>query len=122
MAKTRVFISYDYEHDSNLKDTFIAQAKLPDSPFSIHDVSIQQPIPNWQQKARSSIESCDVFVVLLGDYTYQAQGVLREIKMARVLKKRRFQLRKKGQQPRFIDGAGEIVVWKWKNLQKRLGK
>ena len=122
MAKTRVFVSYDYEHDSNLKDTFIAQSKLLDSPFSIHDVSIQEPIPNWQQEARSVIKSCEVFVVLLGDHTYQAQGVLREIKMARELEKRRFQLRKKGQWPKSLKGAGEVVVWKWKNLQKWLAK
>lgn len=122
MAKTRVFVSYDYEHDSNLKDTFIAQSKLLDSPFSIHDVSIQEPTPEWQQKARSAIEICEVFVVLLGNHTYQAQGVLREIKIAVKLKKHRFQLRKRGQWPKSLNGAGEVVVWKWKNLKKWLEK
>lgn len=120
MAKTRVFVSYDYEHDSNLKDTFIAQSKLQHSPFSIHDVSIQEPTPNWQQKARTAIKSCDVFVVLLGNYTYQALGVIREVKMARELEKRRFQLRKKGQWPKSLNGAGEVVAWKWKNIKIRL--
>ncbi len=122
MAKTRVFVSYDYEHDVNLKDTFISQSKLPNSPFSIHDVSIQEPMHNWQQKARFAIEGCDVFVVLLGDFTYQARGVLREIRMARELEKRRFQLRKRGQWPKSLNGAGEVVAWKWKNLQKWLVK
>ena len=122
MAKTKVFVSYDYEHDSNLKDTFVAQSKLQDSPFSINDVSIREPTPHWQQKARSAIEGCNVFVVLLGDHTFQARGVIREVKMAIELNKKRFQLRKKGQWPKSLRGAGEVVVWKWMNLQKWLAK
>ena len=94
MAKTKVFVSYDYDHDSDLKDTFIAQSKLPDSPFFINDLSLHEQVSDWQQQARAAIESCDVFVVLLGNHSHQAQGVRREVKMARQLNKRRFQLHK----------------------------
>ena len=120
MAKTKVFINYDYEHDFQLKETFVGQSKLPDSQFSINDVSLEIVIPEWQQKAREAISECDVFVVLLGEKTHQADGVLREIKMAREIGKKRFQLRKRGQFPTSINGAGEIVAWKWKNLRNRL--
>lgn len=122
MAKTKVFVSYDYNHDSDLKDTFIAQSKLPDSPFSINDLSLHEQVSDWQQKARVAIENCDVFVVLLGNNSHQAQGVRREVKMARQLGKRRFQLRKRGQWPKPLEGAGEVVAWKWKNLKKWLTK
>ena len=122
MAKTIVFVSFDFKHDVMLKDTLIGQSKLPDSPFSINDVSLKEKTPEWQQKARSSIEKCEVFMVLLGDHTFQATGVLREVKMAIDLNKKRYQLRKKGQWPKSIDGAGEVVAWKWKNLQKILTK
>ena len=120
MAKTRVFVSYDYEYDSDLKETFIAQSKLPDSPFSINDLSLSEAVPDWQQQARKAIDSCDVFIVLLGDHSYQAQGMRREVKMARQLGKKRFQLRKRGHSPKPLEGAGEVVVWKWKNLKKQL--
>ena len=89
-------------------------------PFSINDVSLQQATPEWQQKARAAIEGCDVFIVLLGDHTHQAQGVKRELRMARDLGKKRFQLRKKGQFPTPLNGGGEVVAWKWKNLRTRL--
>ena len=108
MAKTKVFVSFDYEHDAALKETLIGQSNLPDSPFSINDVSIKEKTPEWQQKARSAIEDCEVFVVLLGDHTYQAKGVLREVKMARQIGKRRFQLRKRGHSPIPLEGAGEV--------------
>ena len=122
MPKTKVFVSYDFDNDAQLKDTLIGQSKLPDSQFSINDVSLQQATEEWQQKARAAIESCDVFVVLLGQHTHQAQGVRREVRMARDLGKRRFQIRKRGQLPTKLDGAGEVVAWKWKNLKKRLGE
>ena len=120
MPKTKVFISYDYDHDRQLKETLVGQAKLPDSPFSVADISIQAELRNWQQEARKAIEACDVFVVLLGEYTHEALGVRREAKMAKDLGKRRFQLRKKGHWPKSVDGAGEVVAWKWKNLKQRL--
>ncbi len=122
MAKTRVFVSFDYDHDAELKDTLIGQSKLPDSPFSINDMSLQQATPEWQQKARAAIKRCQVFIVLLGEHTHQAQGVRREVKMAKRIGKKRFQLRKQRQCPKPIDGAGEVVAWKWNNLKKRLAR
>ncbi|AKG53112.1 hypothetical protein DGWBC_0428 [Dehalogenimonas sp. WBC-2] len=125
MAKTKVFVSYDFDYDAPLKETVIGQSKLPDSPFSINDVSLKETVVDWQQKAREYIESCDVFLVLLGENTHKCSGVLREAKMARQLNKTRFQLRKQGHMPIPVDGAGEVIVWKWKNLKhllKREGK
>ena len=119
MAKTKVFVSFDYDHDAALKETLIGQSKMPDSPFSINDVSLKETTPEWQQKARKAIETCDVFVILLGDYTYQAKGVRREVRMAKQLGKRRFQLRKQGKWPTPVDGGGDVVAWKWKNIKTR---
>ena len=120
MAKTKVFISFDFDNDSQLKDTLIGQSKLPDSPFSINDMSLDMAETQWQQKARAAIEACDVFIALLGNHTHQARGVRREVRMARDIGKRRFQLRKRGQCPKAIEGGGEVVAWRWKNLKKRL--
>lgn len=119
MAKTKVFVSFDFEHDEALKETLVGQSKLPDSPFSINDVSLKEKTPEWQQKARSAIERCEVFIVLLGDHTFQAQGVLREVRMAGQIGKRRFQLRKQGHWPRPVEGGGEVFAWKWKNIKKQ---
>ena len=120
MAKTKVFISFDYDNDAQLKETLVGQSRLPDSPFSINDMSLKQAAPEWQQKARAAIEDCDVFVVLLGNHTHQAQGVRREVRMARQVDVKRFQVRRRGQFPTPIDGAGEVVAWRWENLKKRL--
>ena len=103
-----------------MKNNLVAESNRPDSPFSINDLSINEKMPNWQQKAREAIEKCDVFVVLLRENTHQASGVLREVKMVKKLNRKRFQLREKGHSPKPLEDAGEIVAWKWKNLKKWL--
>ena len=47
MAKTKVFLSYDYEHDIDMKNNLIAQSKQQDSPFSINDFSISEKLSDW---------------------------------------------------------------------------
>ena len=44
MSKKRTFISFDYDHDSDLKTLLVGQAKNPDSPFEITDMSIKETI------------------------------------------------------------------------------
>jgi len=120
LAKTKVFVSYDYEHDSDMKNNLITESKKPDSPFSINDLSLNTKVPDWQQKAREAIKKCNIFIVLLRENTHQATGVLREVKMAKQLNKKRIQLREKGHCPKPLEDAGDIVAWKWKNLKKWL--
>ena len=124
MAKKKVFLSFDYDNDLQLKGSFISQAKNPDSPFSINDFSLQEAFPGaeWLSKAQSAIKRCDLFIVLLGDNTYRAPGVLKEVKIAKGLNKKRIQLKPQRNDPNEILHAGKVVSWKWKNLREEWGK
>ena len=124
MAKTRIFVSFDYETDYQLKETLIGQANQQDSPFSVADFSLQerQPESDWLSKAQSAIARCDVFVTILGQNTHNAPGVLKEINVAKGLNKRRFQLRPQGKRWQPMSGGGKLVVWTWANLQKELAR
>jgi hypothetical protein len=65
MAKTRVFISFDYDHDEALKEFLVGQSKLKDSPFELADWSIKEPLTgNWKEKARTRIKGVDVVAVI----------------------------------------------------------
>ena len=76
MAKKRTFISFDYDHDNDLKILLVGQAKREDSPFAITDMSIKETIDkNWKDNARRRIKGCDVVVVMCGEYTASAKGV-----------------------------------------------
>src|SRR5689334_12284602 len=84
-GKKRVFVSFDFDNDRVLRDFFLGQAKLPDSPFSIVDCSLKEaaPMATWEQKARTAIKGADLVIVMVGPHTHKAPGVLKEVKMAR---------------------------------------
>lgn len=44
MGKKRTFISFDYDHDLDLKNLLVGQARNTDSPFEITDMSIKETI------------------------------------------------------------------------------
>ena len=124
MAKKRVFVSFDFDNDKILKDFMIGQARLPDSPFEVADHSLKeaQPERNWQAKARAAISRSEVFVVMLGPRTRTASGVLKEVRMAQELQKRRFQIigYNRGSAMWAIPGAGRTYRWNWNNLKTLL--
>lgn len=52
-SKKRVFISFDYDHDSDLKNLLVGQARNEDSPFEIADWSVKEELSgDWKQKVR----------------------------------------------------------------------
>jgi len=84
MAKKRAYISFDYDHDLDLKNLLVGQAKNPDTPFDIVDMSIKEVISkDWKDKARTRIKGCDVAIVICGDHTDTAAGVAAELSIAR---------------------------------------
>lgn len=119
MAKTRAFISFDYDHDSDLKNLLVGQAKNNDSPFSITDMSIKESITKrWRDDARRRIKGCDVVIVICGEYTNTASGVSAELEIAQEEEIPYFLLcgraAKKCIRPKGID---KIYDWTWDNLK-----
>ncbi len=81
--KTRVFISFDYDHDDDLRRLLLGQSKKQDTPFSFEDWSIKHETKGWKEDARKRIKLSDIVIVICGHYTHQAIGVTEEIKIAR---------------------------------------
>lgn len=51
VGKTRVYVSFDFDHDEDLKVHLIGQAKHGDSPFWIADWSIKEAVgTDWKKK------------------------------------------------------------------------
>ena len=52
MAAKRVFISFDYDHDEDLRNLLAGQAKHPDTPFEICNWSVKDPFSgDWRRSA-----------------------------------------------------------------------
>src|SRR4051794_28837269 len=93
MAKKRVFISFDYDHESNIKTMLAGQADLQDSPFEFNDASVKDHLTgDWQEKVRRRMDNIDVVIVLCGEKTHLATGVAAELLIAQEKAKEYFLL------------------------------
>jgi hypothetical protein len=118
---TRVFISYDYDNDSFLKEALIGQSKLPDSPFDISDWSIKVASPDWQAEARRRISASTTVAVICGKNTHAATGVATEVSIAQSLGKPYFLLAGYSDggntRPTTALASDKMYTWTWDNLK-----
>jgi len=123
MAKKRVFVSFDFDHDQDLKTLVIGQARLPGSPFEVIDHSLKEAAPerDWEARALAAIRRSEIVLVMVGRYTHQASGVLKEVRMARSNNVQIVQMigHKDGNYTRVPD-AGYLYSWDWPNLNRLL--
>lgn len=120
--KSRAFISFDYDHDSDLKTMLVGQARHEDTPFEIADWSVKDhQTGNWKDKVRRRIRAVDVVIVMCGNYTNSAAGVSEELRIAREEGKSYFLLagRKNGRvmKPKSARQSDKVYRWTWPNLK-----
>ena len=123
MAKKRAFISFDYDHDLDLKNLLVGQAKNPDTPFDIVDLSIKEAISQqWKEKARTRIKGCDVVIVICGEHTNTAAGVAAELSITQEERVTYFLLwgrsGKTCVKPTTALPSDKIYDWTWDNLKR----
>lgn len=120
---TRVFISFDYDHDQDLRTLLAGQAKFKDSPFEIADWSVKEAFAesNWQEKVRARIRQVGQVAVICGHDTDKATGVAAEVEIAREEEKPYFLLggRSTGtnKKPATALAADKMYDWTWENLK-----
>ena len=75
MAKARVFTSFDFDHDEDLRNLLVGQAKLSDSPFELADWSVKEPMTgDWKAGVRRRTQAVDAVIVLCGEHMSTATG------------------------------------------------
>ncbi len=125
MAIVSVFVSFDFDHDEDLKHLLIGQAKHPDTPFDVRDHSVREPLSgDWKDKVRGHITRVDQVIVLCGQWTHTARGVDAEVEIARELRRPYFLLRGRSDKPctkpAAALGSDKMYDWTWDNLRKLL--
>jgi antiphage defense system Thoeris ThsB-like protein len=126
MARKRVFICFDYDHDEGAKTMLVGQAKLPDSPFDFADASVRDHLTgDWKDKVRRRMDSVDVVIVLCGEWTHTAKGVAEELTIAREKFKTYFLLAaysdKNCTKPTTAQLSDKVYTWTWDNLKALIG-
>ena len=123
MAMKRAFISFDFDHDEELRNALVGQARNPDSPFNIADWSVQEPFTgNWQAKVRDRIRRTDLTIVICGEHTHSARGVAAEMAITQEEGTPYFLLNgrpnKTCTKPAMALNSDKIYKWTWENLKK----
>ena len=126
MNTINVFVSFEYGKDNKLKGAFYSQATRY-AQRSVRNYSLNEPYQEtvWKGKARKAIRKCDVVLVLVGQDTHNAPGVLVETDMARSLQKPTIQvLCKRARQSNYkgIPHIEDRIHWRWKRLNEKLGR
>jgi hypothetical protein len=125
VAKIPVFMSFDYDHDSDLKTLLVGQAKNDDSPFEIEDRSIKDASSDWKDRARARIKRVDQVIVICGEHTHKATGVGVELSIAQEEKKAYFLLKGRADKtctkPSTAKEVDKMYKWTWDNLKELIG-
>ena len=127
MAMKRAFISFDFDHDEELRNALVDQANNRDSPFNITDRSMQEAaLGNWRKRVRSLIRKTDFTIVICGEHTHSAKGVAAELTITREEGNPYFLLRgrpnKTCTKPAMALRSDKIHKWSWKNLKQLIAE
>ncbi len=126
MTKTKIFISYDFEHDQDLRDLLIAQDKNLDVSFQTTDWSLEELVTDaGRMKIRERIKRVDQVIFICGERTNSAQGVGVEFALTREEDKPYFLLQgrtnKSSRKPRRATDSDKIYAWTLDNLRVLMG-
>ena len=121
MPTLNIFVSFEFDRDVDLKNNFYLQAKAETS-HRIRDCSLHESYPDetWKGKARNAIRRRDVVVVLIGQDTHNAPGVIVETDMARGLRKPVIQVRPQGRPYNGLTRLGSPIPWRWSRINAEL--
>ncbi len=123
MASLKIFVSFEFDKDGDLKGNFFEQAKRH-TKHHIKNSSLNEAYPTgtWKAKARAEICKCDAVIVLVGPDTHNAQGVKTEIDIARELNKPIVQIVPQSWPYSGVPSLKDSIRWKWKRINKCLDK
>ncbi len=123
VQKTPVYISFDYDNDRTLKEFVIGQTKLEGTPFQVVDHSIKEAVTgDWVAEAERRIKRSEVVLVMVGSHSHSAQGVLKEVALARKHGKKVAQIiGYRDANPTPVPGAGPLYRWSHENLATIFG-
>lgn len=121
MVMPRAFISFDFDHDADLREMLVGQSKNPRSPFAIGNWSVKEPMTgNWKTQVRSRIRATNLTIVICGQYTHTASGVAAELTITREEGKPYFLLAGRHgvrcTRPTTALPSDKMYNWTWDNL------
>jgi hypothetical protein len=114
-----VFVSFDLDHDNDLKQRLVEQSVDGRSGLDVYDWSIRETAADWRDKLGKRISNVDSLVVLCGGFTERSANVAAELELARSLPRPYFLLDGRPPTTRKPAGAASddrLLAWTQANL------
>ena len=123
MPILNIFVSFEFDKDKDLQNNFYRQAK-EETNHRVRDCSLHESYPDedWKRKARNAIRQCDVVVVLIGQDTQNAPGVIVETDMARSFGKPIIQVKPQHRPYNGLTRLGDPIPWRWSRINAELDR
>ena len=123
MPTLRIFVSFEYDRDNDLKNNFFRQAEqeLP-SPVLSSSLNRAYETAEWEVKARTAIRGSDIVIVLVGRDTHNAPGVQTEVSIARELGMPILQIVPQNRTHQGVPNLPRPIKWKWETIRERLSR
>lgn len=117
--KVKAFISFAAE-DARIRDLFVGQGKLPETPWEISDYSIHEPFSErWKTQAREKIRRSEIVIMLVGKETWRADGAIWEVNCGFEEEKKAFGVHiskdDKGRVPSCFTEKN-VIEWSWDGI------
>jgi len=82
MSSIQIFVSFDGDHDVDLRDQLVAESARPGSRFQFTDSSRGEALTGaWTASARSRIRAVDEVLVVCGEYTDASPRMAAELRI-----------------------------------------
>jgi hypothetical protein len=115
----RVFVSFDLDHDNDLKQRLVEQSVDGRSGLVVYDWSIREAAADWRDKLGKRIANVDSFLVLCGGFTDCSANVAAELEIARDAERPYFLLDGRPpttRKPAGAPAADRLLAWTQANL------
>lgn len=128
MSTPRAFISFDFDHDETHRMLLVGQAKNSRTPFSLSDWSLKSALPQsqWERDTSERIARCNLMIVLVGQDTWYATGVIKEIGMATSNRVPFFGIyvRDANSETRLPSGLqrNRVIYWEWDSIDDAISQ
>ena len=124
-VKVKVFLSFKFKEDADLRGSFFGQARIHSS-YDLKDYSLKEAYRpqdgSWKKKARKWIDLSEIVIVVLGDNTHSSTGVEVEVTIKNQLGRPGLQIRPMTRTSGRVRGAGDVVVWDWKQIDAKISE
>lgn len=117
----RVYFAFEFERDGGRRGTIMGQSHR-ECAFNVEDKSLPHAVHNerWRREASRRIRESDVVVVLLGQDTHNAPGVMDEVNLARQWERPIVQLMPQGKNYGLVSDDIPVCRYKWPRINEMM--